>query len=634
MHRALLTCLLTLVTLPTLGQASPTSSPQHIFTTEADHFTLDGKPFKVISGELHYARIPREYWHARLKMAKAMGLNTIATYVFWNVHEPTPGHYDFSGNNDLAAFIKAAQQEGLYVILRSGPYGCAEWDFGGLPPWLLADPANGKLIRSNDPAFMVPAERWIKRLAQEATLLQIGRGGPILMTQIENEYGNFAGDHAYMAHLKQIYQQVGFTDSLLFSADNWRNIPNGSLPGLYAATNFGIGNHQGGMDALEKVRPDQPLFVSEYWPGWFDHWGHPHETRPVAPQLEDVSYILKRGAGINIYMFHGGTSFGFMAGATGGAHFLPDVTSYDYDAPLDEGGRPTPKYFAYRKLLATYSPCGNESCLPPVPTAAPIITLPTISLTEYSALWQSQGPSNLPKPILADQPANMERFGQNYGYILYRTSLPANAQGDLILDKLRDYAQIYLNSHLTGTLDRREADPHGNLPAVPIGTAIASQLDLLVANDGRINSSGAMRDDAKGITHSVTLNGQPLTNWQVYPLPMTTLPTHYSKIPSPSTNKPQPGFLRARFKVANPGDAFLDTTHVGKGALWINGHAIGRFWTGGPQNTLYIPGPWLHKGTNEIVVFDMTPTPKPTVTGLDHPILDGPTPNQSKSKQE
>jgi beta-galactosidase len=633
MHRALLTCLLTLVTLPTLGQASPTSSPQHIFTTEADHFTLDSKPFKVISGELHYARIPREYWHARLKMAKAMGLNTIATYVFWNVHEPTPGHYDFSGNNDLAAFIKAAQQ-GLYVILRSGPYGCAEWDFGGLPPWLLADPANGKLIRSNDPAFMVPAERWIKRLAQEATPLQIGRGGPILMTQIENEYGNFAGDHAYMAHLKQIYQQVGFTDSLLFSADNWRNIPNGSLPGLYAATNFGIGNHQGGMDALEKVRPDQPLFVSEYWPGWFDHWGHPHETRPVAPQLEDVSYILKRGAGINIYMFHGGTSFGFMAGATGGAHFLPDVTSYDYDAPLDEGGRPTPKYFAYRKLLATYSPCGNESCLPPVPTAAPIITLPTISLTEYSALWQSQGPSNLPKPILADQPANMERFGQNYGYILYRTSLPANAQGDLILDKLRDYAQIYLNSHLTGTLDRREADPHGNLPAVPIGTAIASQLDLLVANDGRINSSGAMRDDAKGITHSVTLNGQPLTNWQVYPLPMTTLPTHYSKIPSPSTNKPQPGFLRARFKVANPGDAFLDTTHLGKGALWINGHAIGRFWTGGPQNTLYIPGPWLHKGTNEIVVFDMTPTPKPTVTGLDHPILDGPTPNQSKSKQE
>ena len=298
LHSVLL-AILVLASLPSLGQQQTT--PTHTFTIEGDQFILDGKPFKILSGELHYARIPREYWHARLKMARAMGLNTIATYVFWNVHEPTPGHYDFTGNNDLAAFIKAAQQEGLYVILRAGPYSCAEWEFGGLPAWLLNPPTTNEInsaeissatknklvilsgaknprisseappispetlkdqlfpLRSNDPAFMVPTERWIRRLAQEVAPLQIGRGGPILMTQVENEYGNFGSDHAYMAHLKQIFLDAGFTDSLLYSADNWRNIPNGSIPDLLAAVNFGIGNHQGGMNALAKLRPSTHL---------------------------------------------------------------------------------------------------------------------------------------------------------------------------------------------------------------------------------------------------------------------------------------------------------------------------------------------------------------------------------------
>ena len=362
MNRIALTCALFLAALPTATRShaqplaqttahSQATKPTHTFTTEGDHFTLDGKPFKVLSGELHYARIPREYWHARLKMAKAMGLNTIATYVFWNVHEPRPGVYDFTGNNDLAAFIKAAQEEGLYVILRSGPYSCAEWDLGGFPAWLLADPKSAAVLRSNDPLFMAPAERWITRLAKEVLPLQIGRGGPILMTQIENEYGQFSpfpadNPHAYIEHLHDIYVKLGFTDSFLYTADNWRHIPEGSMPGLYASVNFGIKNHQGGMDALAKARPGQALFVSEYWPGWFDHWGHPHETRPIAPQLEDIDYILTRGAGINIYMFEGGTSFGFYAGSSFiNGKFLPDVTSYDYDAPLDESGRPTPKYF-------------------------------------------------------------------------------------------------------------------------------------------------------------------------------------------------------------------------------------------------------------------------------------------------
>ncbi|HEY6374421.1 MAG TPA: beta-galactosidase [Edaphobacter sp.] len=722
MNRTLLTALLALAILPAIAQQP------HTFSTEADHFTLDGKPFKVLSGELHYARIPREYWHARLKMAKAMGLNTIATYVFWNVHEPTPGHYDFTGNNDLAAFIKAAQQEGLYVILRAGPYSCAEWEFGGLPAWLL-NPSTTKAavipsearpglsmglqphesalatqgalapgspspkqelfpLRSNDPAFMVPTERWIHRLAQEVAPLQIGRGGPILMTQVENEYGNFGSDHAYMQHLKQIFLDAGFTDSLLYSADNWRNIPNGSIPDLLAAVNFGIGNHQGGMNALAKLRPDAPLFVSEYWPGWFDSWGHPHETRPIPPQLEDLDYILHRGAGINIYMFHGGTSFGFMSGAGSDKNgYRPTVTSYDYDAPLDESGRPTPKFYAYRKVLAQFTTCesqpasaaktdvssrpkrseaegpavssadgttnstGNESCLPPIPTTPPIITIPQITLTESTPLWP-----NLPQAIPSQSPQPMEHIGQSYGYILYRTQLPAAVTGDLVLTDLHDYAQIYLDGKLTGTLDRR----HHFENTLPLTTTGPARLEILVANDGRINSTKLMRSESKGITQSITLAGAPLTNWQIYSLPMTTLPTLFkrslvtqplhiktrgfsgttsaSKTPGSYTSPlagPPPTFYRAHFTLTQTGDTFLDIRNLGKGALWINGHPIGRFWNIGPQQTLYVPGPWLQQGTNEIVVFDMLPTAiPPHVSGLDHPILDGPVPDQTKSSQQ
>jgi len=620
MKPILLACLLVLCSLPLCAQTGVPA--KHVFTTQGNHFTLDGKPFKVLSGELHYERIPRAYWHARLKMAKAMGLNTIATYVFWNVHEPTPGHYNFAGNSDVAAFIRAAHEEGLYVILRTGPYSCAEWDLGGLPAWLLKNPASAAALRSNDPAFMVPAERWIDRLAKELTPLQIGRGGPILMTQVENEYGNYGSDHAYIEHLHQIFLKAGFTDSLLYTADNWRNIPNGSIPGLYAATNFGMGNHKGGMDALEKVRPGAPLFVSEYWPGWFDSWGHPHETRPIAPQIEDLDYILKRGAGINIYMFHGGTSFGFMSGSSLiNGHFLPDVTSYDYDAPLDEAGHPTPKFLAYRKVLAQYSSCGNESCLPPIPAAPPVITLPQINLTESASLWK-----NLPAPIASELPEPMERFGQSYGYILYRKQLPAAVSGDLVIDEVHDYARVYLDGKLAGTLDRRNSQS-STLPIVTTGPA---RLDILVANDGRINSTRRMRGESKGITKSVTFAGNPLTHWQVYPLPMTTRPAAYGHQPTTG-----PAFFRASFTVAKTGDVFLDIHSLGKGALWINGHAIGRFWNVGPQQTLYVPGPWLHKGSNQIVAFDLAPqSERPHVAGLSQPILNGPVADQSTKKQE
>ena len=425
--------------------------------------------------------------------------------------------------------------------------------------------------------------------------------------------------------------------------------------------------------------------VTEYWPGWFDHWGHPHETRPIPPQIKDIDYILHRGAGINIYMFHGGTSFGFMSGASyGNDKFLPDVTSYDYDAPLDESGRPTPKYFAYRKELAKFAGCptsdasssdvGIESCLPPVPQPAPTVTIPQIPLAQSTTLWDQ-----LPKPIASALAEPMEHFGQGYGYILYRTQLPAAVKGDLYIKGLHDFAAVYANGKLAGTMDRRDAGKGGVAAPVHIATTDSAQLDILVANDGRINVGHEMTTENEGITEVVVLDGRPLSNWSIYPLPMSAAPVQpdsrsssrttaaheprgsksiehcgfgYGNVcpnvnPLPGSTTPRlqdpsippvrnaaPAFFRTTFTLARTGDTFLDIRKLGKGVVWINGHNLGRFWNVGPQDTLYVPGPWLKTGQNEIVVFDMLPTARESVAGLDHPILNGPVTDQTTSTQQ
>jgi beta-galactosidase len=650
MKRLLLTCALALAsTAP--ASAARAQQPAHAFAVEGDHFTLDGKPFKVLSGELHYSRIPRKYWHARLKMARAMGLNTIATYVFWDLHEPRPGVYDFSGQNDLRAFLLAAQQEGLYVILRAGPYVCAEWDLGGLPSWLLADPASAAALRSDSPAWLTPTARWITRLNKEVGDLQIGRGGPILITQVENEYGGFGSDHVYMQKMVDLFRLAGFTDSMLDTVDGSGDLAKGAVPGIFAGVNFGIGNHQKGMDAAAAFRPGQPIFVTEYWPGWFDSWGHPHQTRPTAPQLEDVDYILSHGAGINLYMFHGGTSFGFNSGAdTNKGNYLPDTTSYDYGAPLDESGRPTPKYFEMRKIFAKYASCSapksgapglasetwvsGEHCLPPVPTIPAPITIPAIALTQSTPLWD-----DLPKPISSPTPLTMEALGQDHGYILYRTQLPAAVTGDLTLTELHDYAQVYLDGKLIGTLDRRDKQY-----TLSLATTGPARLDILVEATARINYGKLIRSEQKGITQSVTLAGAPVTGWQIYSLPMTALPTKFvilsaAKNPRISPVAPQklttPTFSHATFSLTTPGDTFLDTRALGKGAVWINGHNLGRYWNVGPQATLYVPDPWLKQGQNDIVILDLLPSGKiPEVSGLDHPILDAPVADLSGNRKQ
>lgn len=570
-----------------LSAQAPASAPDS-FRVDGGKFLLNGRLFRIISGEMHYPRIPREYWRARLRMAKAMGLNTITTYVFWNFHEPQPGKYDFTGQHDVAEFIREAQEEGLYVILRPGPYVCAEWEWGGYPAWLLKD--HDIVVRSTDPKFIDPSRRWLMRLGKELAPLQIGSGGPIIAVQVENEYGSFGSDHDYVEQIHHAILDAGFNKALLYTADGPEQVPNGSLPELPAVINFGPGEAQKGFATLHRLRPEGPFMTGEYWAGWFDHWGEKHHTTNAKQQANELAWMLQQGYSVSIYMFHGGTSFGWMNGAnSNGKNYEPDVTSYDYDAPLNESGHPTRKYYLFRDVIAK----ATGTTPPPVPHVDPLVAIPIFRTDQYTSLWQ-----NLPAPVHSDHLLTMEDLGQAYGYILYRTFETTPGRYDLAIDGLHDYARVYVNGDLAGTLDRRLSQNH---LTVNIPTA-RSRLDILVENSGRVNFSMALRGERKGITSQVTLADKPLTNWQIYPLPMNDPATlHFGN----TGNCPGPCIYRATLNIEKPADTYLDTRVFTKGFVWANGHPLGRIWDIGPQRALYLPAPWQHKGANDVIVFDM-----------------------------
>jgi beta-galactosidase len=596
------------VAIPCTAASAQQAAPGS-FVVHEGQFLLNGKPFRVISGEMHYLRIPRAYWRDRFRMAKAMGLNTITTYVFWNAHEPRPGVYDFSGNRDVAEFVREAQQEGLYVILRPGPYACAEWEFGGFPAWLLKD--HSIVVRSRDPKFLAPAARWIKRLGQELAPLQIGNGGPIVLVQVENEYGSFGDDHAYMEQIHRMLVDSGFTQSVLYTADGPEEIAAGSLPDLPVGINFGgsdAGEAQKSFETLKKVRPNGPFLNSEFWDGWFDHWGGKHAATNAANEAANLDWMLRKGYSVSVYMFHGGTSFGWMNGANSDDNnYEPDVTSYDYNAALDESGHPTSKYFSYRGVIAK----ATGVTPPAVPSSPAVMKIPEFKLEESVSLWDV-----LPPPIHSEQVLSMEDLDQDYGYILYRRQIDGPAEGDLVLDELHDYAQVLLDGKLVGTLDRRLAQNRLPLKVPPAG----ARLDILIENSGRINFGLALRSERKGITRQVTLDGKLLLGWDIYPLPMAET----SKLPFTRISCAGACCYRATFPVSAAADTFLDTSAFGKGAVWLNGLALGRIWNIGPQKALYVPGPWLRAGENEVVVFDLNGQPGRTLLGRDHSILDGP----------
>lgn len=585
---------------------SASTTPVHSFTAEHGRFLLDGKPFQIVSGSMHYARIPRAYWRDRLRMAKAMGLNAVTTYVFWNAHEPEPGVYDFSGNEDVAEFVREAQQEGVYVVLRPGPYICAEWEFGGFPAWLLKD--HSIVVRSSDPKFLAAARTWIMRLGKELAPLQIGNGGPIIAVQVENEYGSFGDDHGYVEAIHHMLTDAGFTKAQLYTADGAEEIPNGSLPELPAVANFGPGDAHQSFAALKKLRPESPMMAGEYWDGWFDHWGEPHASTNAKQQADDLDWMLRQGYSVNMYMFHGGTSFGWMNGAnSNGKDYQPDVTSYDYDATLDESGRPTPKYYRFREIIAQ-----NTGVVPPpVPAVQPAMSVPAFSLAQGVSLWKALTP-----PVHSEQPLSMEDLNQAYGYILYRTEIGGPATGELAIDTLHDYAQVYLDGKLAGSIDRRLNQNRLTLNV----TSQHARLDILVENTGRVNFGHAIRGERAGIVGKVSLAGKPLAGWDIYPLPMLTP----GKLPYTGHPCSGPCFYRANFTMVTPRDTFLDTSALTKGEVWLNGRPLGRFWNIGPQKALYVPGPWLKRGKNDVVIFDLQGETGRTMQGLDHPVLNAP----------
>lgn len=579
-------------------------------------FLLDDKPFVIKAAELHYPRIPRPYWEHRIKMCKALGMNTICLYVFWNAHEQQPDKFTFEGQLDLAEFCRLCEKHDMYVILRPGPYVCAEWEMGGLPWWLLKK--RDIRLREDDPYFLERVNIFEREVASQVRDLMIDNGGPILMVQVENEYGSYGESKEYVAHIRDIVREH-FGDVTLFQCDWASNFTLNGLDDLIWTMNFGAGaDIDQQFTLLQQLRPDSPLMCSEYWSGWFDKWGANHETRAAEPMIEGIDEMLSKGISFSLYMTHGGTNWGHWAGANSPG-FAPDVTSYDYDAPISESGVATPKYWALRQTLARHLSQGERLSKVPKPIAT--ITIPEFRFDEVAPLF-----SNLPEPKYDKHIRTMEEYDQGFGSILYRTTLPLiDDTATLTIDEAHDYAQIFVDGTYIGSLDRRHGEKSLSLPRCKQG----AQLDILVEAMGRINFGRAIKD-YKGITHSVTLSvgghSEELTDWSVYNLhdeyeAYSTMHFVATEKPASVNHRHIPGCYRATFDLKKVGDTFLRFDTWGKGLVYVNGHAIGRIWDIGPQQTLYMPGCWLRKGENEILVFDIVGPHKPICEGLNEPIL-------------
>jgi beta-galactosidase len=542
----------------------------------------------LVYGELHYPRIPRAYWQARLAMARAMGLDAVSTYVFWNYHERTPGEIDFEGQRDVAHFVRLAQREGLDVVLRPGPYVCAEWDFGGLPWWLQRE---GEIpVRTADERFMQPAARWLRRLGEELAPLQRSAGGPIVAVQLENEYGAFGADRTYLLALRAALEEAGFGASPFYTIDQPKDAARGALDGLPVAITFAPGDPEREFAVPRALRPGDALHCGEFWAGWFDRWGAPRDLIDEDVQVRDLEWMLQSGISANVYMFHGGTNFGFWNGTTGtpAQPYQPVTTSYDYQAALDEAGRPTAKYHRFRDAIARV-----RGAVPlPVPASPGLIAIAPFALHESVRLSAALG-----EPVTSPRPRSMEALGQAFGYVWYRTTLRGPRAAMLALETPCDYAVIAIDGRPIAHLDRR-------LNQTQTHVAIAGEralLDILVENGGRINYGPGLGHDRKGISGSVTWGHEELLEWQMYALPFDEPPsTGFAAGCSEA-----PAFYRGSFEIDAAGDTYLDVRELHKGSLWINGHNAGRFWDIGPQRALYVPGVWLRRGRNEAIALDL-----------------------------
>lgn len=588
-------------------------------------FLLNNKPFVIKAAEIHYPRIPKEYWEHRIEMSKALGMNTICLYIFWNLHEQEEGKYDFSGNKDVAEFCRLAQKHGMYVIVRPGPYVCAEWEMGGLPWWLLKK--QDIRLREQDPYFMERTKLFMNEVGKQLADLQISKGGNIIMVQVENEYGSFGTDKPYIAKIRDIVKGAGFNEVPLFQCDWNSNFENNALEGLLWTINFGTGANIGDQfRRLKELRPDTPLMCSEFWSGWFDHWGAKHETRSASALVNGLKEMLDQNISFSLYMTHGGTSFGHWGGANF-PNFSPTCTSYDYDAPISESGKATPKYYEVRELLKNYLPEGQS--LPQIPDSIPTISIPAIEFTQVANLFE-----NLPAPKFSEDIKPMEFFDQGWGSILYRTKLQkSDKEQTLTITEAHDWTQVYVDGKKIATLSRLKGEGIVSLPPVKEGAV----LDILVEAMGRMNFGKGIYD-WKGITQKVELssdgNTKDLKNWQVFNIPVDYSFTKDKSYKKDSNTQKHPAYYKATFNLAKTGDTFLNMSDWSKGLVWVNGHAMGRYWEIGPQQTLYVPGCWLKEGENEIIVFDLASPRATKIEGLRQPILDVLTGNAAYSHRK
>ena len=608
LYSALVTvlCVLTLILSLSFSQKA---SPKHTFVIGKTSFLLDGKPFQIRCGELHFARIPKEYWRHRIKMMKALGMNTICAYLFWNFHERTPGVFKWDGQADVAEFCKIAREEGLWVILRPGPYVCAEWEMGGLPWWLLKN--DSIKLRTKDPLYINAARKYLKEVGRVLAPLQITEGGPIIMVQVENEYGFYADDAEFMGLMRSAVLDAGFNVPL-FACNPPYYLKRGYRKDLFPVVNFGS-NPEQSFKALREILPEGPLMCGEFYSGWFDTWGAPHTFGNTDQYLKDMEYMLKIGASFSIYMAHGGTTFGFWSGAD--RPFKPDVSSYDYGAPVSEAGWTTKKFYQTRNLISKYLMPG-EAPLPDPPPPNPTITFPSLRLTEFAPIF-----SNLPKPVVTADPKTMEYYDQARGSILYRTVLPAGPECTFKAGAVHDFAWVFADGKKIGVMDRRKQNYKIKIPERKKETTI----DVFVHAMGRINF-GLEIHDRKGLISPIQFldkdkNPIAVKEWYVYNLSYTDDWLNNLNFERTETAQPGPAVWSGEINVNKTGDVFLDVSKWGKGVVWVNGHCLGRYWNIGPTQTMYVPGPWLKQGANKVFVLDLLGPEEPVLQGLDKPIL-------------
>lgn len=571
-----------------------------------DTFYLNGEPFQIISGAIHYFRIVPEYWKDRLEKLKAMGCNTVETYIPWNMHEPQKGHFHFDGMLDIEKFIQTAQDLGLYVILRPSPYICAEWEFGGLPAWLLAE--NGMKLRVNYEPFLKHVYEYYDVLLKKIAAYQINFGGPVILMQIENEYGYYANDKDYLQLLKNKMTESGVVVPLVTSDGPFEaNLKGGRLTGVLPTGNFGSKTEER-FDELKKFTNGGPLMCTEFWVGWFDHWGNGgHMRGDLEQSVKDLDKMLELGH-VNIYMFEGGTNFGFMNGSNYYDELTPDVTSYDYDAVLTEDGQITEKYNRYKEVIQKYRE------IPEVHFSTKITrkAYGTLHVQDKVSLFSVI--NDLSTPVSNSFPQSMEQLGQNYGYILYHSTLHTENRIDKIrLWEANDRANIFINKKPVKILYDRELLEEQDLN---IAFEQNSDFDILVENMGRVNFGPRMEHQRKGIAQCVQLDGHMHNHWLQYTLPLDNIEkVDFTK----EYEKGLPGFYRFTLTVNEPADTFLAFDGWGKGCIFVNGFHIGRFWEIGPQKRLYIPAPLLKNGQNEIIVFETDGKSCDTITLMDEP---------------